>query len=55
MAALSVHQAAEWGMSALHGAFGRLKAVWPYEENDERYWGLSVISLLYNYSANNMD
>ena len=55
MAALSVRQAAEWGMRALQGAFGRLKAVWPYEEKDERYWGLSVISLLYNYSANNMD
>ena len=55
MAALSVRQAAEWGMRALQGAFGRLKLVWPYEENDERYWGLSVIALLYNYSANNMD
>jgi len=55
MAALSVRQAAEWGMRALQGAFGRLKAVWPYEEKDERYWGLSVITLLYNYSANNMD
>ena len=55
MAALSVRQAAEWGMRALQGAFGRLKSVWPYEENDERYWGLSVIALLYNYSANNMD
>ena len=55
MAALSVRQAAEWGMRALQGAFGRLKAVWPYKEKDERYWGLSVIALLYNYAANNMD
>eukprot|EP00977_Amphora_coffeiformis_P012968 scaffold3329_cov103-Amphora_coffeaeformis.AAC.1 len=55
MAALSVRQAAEWGMRALQGAFGRLKTVWPYEEKDERYWGLALISLLYNYSANNMD
>lgn len=55
MGALSVRQAAEWGMRALQGAFGRLKAVWPYEEKDERYWGLALISLLYNFSANNMD
>lgn len=53
--ALSLRQSAEWGMRALQGAFGRLKACWPYEEKDERFWGLTLIAYLYNYSANNMD
>jgi hypothetical protein len=55
MQALSCRQSAEWGMRALQGAFRRLKATWPYEERDERFWGLSVIVHLYNYAANNMD
>ena len=53
--ALSLRQTAEWGMRALQGAFGRLKAVWPYEERDERLWGLTLITLLCNCSANNVD
>jgi hypothetical protein len=53
--ATSVRQAAEWGMRALQAAYSRLKAVWPYKEKDERLWGLTLIVLLYNYSANNMD
>ena len=28
--AVSMRQSSEWGMRALQGAFGRLKAVWPY-------------------------
>ena len=53
--AVSMRQSSEWGMRALQGAFGRLKAVWPYEERDERLWGLIVICMMYNYAANNMD
>lgn len=54
-AATSVRQAAEWGMRALQASFCRLKATWPYEEKDERLWGLTLIVYLYNYAANNMD
>lgn len=53
--ALSVRQAAEWGMRALQGAMPRLKARWPYEEKDERLVGLTLITHLYNYKANKMD
>ena len=49
MAALSIRQLAEWGMRALQGAFARLKATWPYEENDERFWGLTLIAYIYIY------
>ena len=33
----------------------RLKARWPYKERDERLVGLTMIALLHNYKANNMD
>ena len=54
-AATSIRQAAEWGMRALQASFSRLKATWPYEEKDERLWGLTLIVYLYNFAANNMD
>ena len=54
-AATSIRQAAECGMRALQASFSRLKATWPYEEKDERLWGLTLIVYLYNFAANNMD
>jgi hypothetical protein len=53
--AKSVRQSAEWGMRALQGSMPRLKARWTYEERDERLVGLTLLVLLYNYKANNMD
>jgi hypothetical protein len=53
--AKSVRQSAEWGMRALQGSMPRLKARWSYEERDERLVGLTMLVLLYNYKANNMD
>ena len=52
--AKSVRQAAEWGMRALQGSFPRLKAVFPWEERDERLVGLSLITLLSNHKVNNI-
>ena len=52
---LSVRQAAEWGMRALQGSMPRLKARWHFEEKDERLIGLTMITHLYNFKANNMD
>jgi hypothetical protein len=42
-------------MRALQGSMPRLKARWSYEERDERLVGLTMLVLLYNYKANNMD
>lgn len=53
--ALSVRQAAEWGMRALQSSMPRLKARWLYEERDERLVGLTLIALLYNFKCNTMD
>ena len=53
--ALSARQAAEWGMRALQGSMPRLKARWHYEEKDERLVGLTMITHLHNFKANNMD
>ena len=53
--ALSVRQAAEWGMRALQGSMPRLKTRWVYEEKDERMISLTLICLIYNYRANTTD
>ena len=49
--ALSLRQAAEWGMRALQGSMPRLKTRWAHEERGEREISITLIALLYNYKA----
>ena len=54
-AAVSLQQSPEWGMQALEGSMPLLKACWHWEEKDKHLVGLTVITLLHNFKANNMD
>jgi DDE superfamily endonuclease len=47
--AISLRQAAEWGMHAIQSAFPRIKNKFRYEENGFRALNLELMVLLYNF------
>lgn len=53
-AAISLRQAAEWGMHAIQSAFPRLTNKFQYEENGLRGLILELMPLLYNYRLYNV-